>query len=176
MRGIRRIIQDETEPGFCTRPAFVEGVRLLERFGWSFDICIFGHQMADAIQLVDLCPDVSFVLDHIGKPPIRDGRMEPWRRRMFALAERPNVMCKLSGVATEADHASWKPEDLRRYMDVALEAFGPNRLMFGSDWPVATEAIAARSWLDLVDEALSDLTLDEQRSVFAGTAERFYRL
>ncbi len=176
MRGVRRLIQSEAEPGFCIQPRFIDGVRRLERFDWSFDICILARQMDDAIALVDACPNIRFVLDHIGKPQIADGVLEPWRSKMRALAERPNVVCKLSGVATEADHVAWTPGQLRPFMDAALEAFGPSRLMFGGDWPVATQAISARRWMDLVREALVDLSETERRDVFAGTAEQFYRI
>ncbi len=176
MRGVRRLIQSETEPGFCTQPGFIEGVRCLERFDWSFDICILGPQMDDAIGLVDACPNISFVLDHIGKPRIANAALEPWRTQMRRLAERSNVVCKLSGVATEADHAAWTPDQLRPFMDAALEAFGPSRLMFGGDWPVAIQAIDARRWMDVARAAVAELSETEQRNVFAGTAERFYRI
>lgn len=175
MRGVRRLIQSETMSGFCLQEDFVTGVRLLERFGWSFDICILGWQMEDAIGLVDCCPNIRFVLDHIGKPGIRAGELEPWRQQMFQLAERANVVCKLSGVATEADHAAWRREELTPFIDTALEAFGPKRLMFGGDWPVAALAITARQWLDEVDWALRDVSEDERHQIYTGTARRFYR-
>lgn len=175
MRGVRRLIQSETMPGFCLQESFITGVRMLERFDWSFDICILGWQMEDAIGLVDRCPNVSFVLDHIGKPSIRNGELEPWRQHMRQLAERSNVVCKLSGVATEADHKTWRREELTPFIATALEAFGPNRLMFGGDWPVATFAITPKQWLAEVDWALHDLSGDERQQIYSGVSRRFYR-
>ncbi|MEM6899334.1 MAG: amidohydrolase family protein [Pseudomonadota bacterium] len=175
MRGIRRLIQAETEPGYCIRPPFIDGVRQLERFDWSFDVCILAWQMEDVIKLVDACPKISFVLDHLGKPSIREGALHPWRDQMFRLAERDNVVCKLSGVATEADHARWTRDDLAPFIDTALEAFGPSRLMFAGDWPVATMAISADRWIAEVDWSLTGLSTDEQREIYGEVARRAYR-
>lgn len=175
MRGVRRLIQSETKPGFCIQPDFIAGVRALERFEWSFDICILGWQMADAIALVDACPKVSFILDHIGKPTIREGLLEPWRAQIHELAERSNVVCKLSGVATEADHVSWTRADLAPFIDTALQAFGTDRLMFAGDWPVATQAISPKAWIAEVDHSLAGLSLDEQKSIYRDVARRAYR-
>ncbi|MEM9387824.1 MAG: amidohydrolase family protein [Pseudomonadota bacterium] len=176
MRGVRRLIQGETQAGFCVQPKFIQGVQALERFGWSFDICILGWQMDDAISLVDACPNVQFILDHIGKPRIIDGALQPWARQMSALAERENVVCKLSGVATEADHQSWKASDLSPFIQTALQSFGPQRLMFGGDWPVATQAIDARSWISCVDDEVGSLSEDEKRCLFLDVAAETYRL
>jgi L-fuconolactonase len=176
VRGVRRLLQAEPDAEFCLRPRFVEAVRLLSRFGWSFDIGVTYRQMESVIRLADLCPAVPMVLDHLGKPNIREGMLEPWRRQLAELARRENVVCKLSGVATEADHSRWNREELKPFMEAALGAFGPKRLMFGGDWPVSTQAISYRTWLDVADWVLTGLSVSEVRSVFRDTARAFYRL
>ncbi|MFN4203866.1 MAG: amidohydrolase family protein [Tabrizicola sp.] len=175
MRGIRRIYQDDPDPDFCLRPDFVTGVRALADYGLSFDLCLKHPQLPATIGLVDACPNVLMVVDHIAKPGIAAGLMQPWADQMRDLARRENLVCKLSGVATEAA-ADWTPETLRPYMEVALEAFGPSRLMFGGDWPVATLAIGYRDWVALVDEVTADLSRTERRQIFRDTARAFYRL
>ena len=175
VRGVRRIYQDEPDPAFCLRPDFVAGVRALADYGLSFDLCLKHPQLEATIGLADACPNVPMVLDHIAKPGIAAGLMQPWADQMRELARRENVVCKLSGVATEAA-AGWKPADLRPYMEVALEAFGPARLMFGGDWPVSTLAITYPQWVALVDDLIRDLSEDEQRQIYRDTARAFYRL
>jgi len=176
VKSIRRLIQNEPDPAFCITDAFIEGVKLLPDYGYSFEICIFHTQLPAAIQLVEACPEVSFNLNHIGKPGIRDGLREPWWREIADLASLPNINCKMSGVATEADHEHWEPEQLLAYMGRALEVFGPSRVMFGGDWPVSTLAITYPRWVELVDELLADLTEDEQRAIYCENARDFYRL
>jgi len=176
VRGARRLIQSEPDTEFCIRPDFVEGVRLLSRFGWSFDACIVHTQLKSLTKLVDLCPDVSFVLDHIGKPAIRDGQLSVWRDEMHELARRDNVVCKLSGVATEADHETWTYQDLEPFMNTALEAFGPRRLMFGGDWPVALHATSYENWIATVDRLLVAVSEDDRHQIYTRTARSFYRL
>ncbi|MGW1419915.1 amidohydrolase family protein [Bradyrhizobium manausense] len=176
IRGIRRLIQAELDPEFCTRPPLVEGVRLLSRFNWSFDACIVSPQLENLTRLVDMCPTVSFVLDHLGKPRVREKQLNPWRAQMFELARRDNVVCKLSGVATEASHTTWTYDDLIPFMDTALDAFGPKRIMFGGDWPVATHAVTYENWVATVDRHLSELSEDERDAIYRRTASSFYRL
>jgi L-fuconolactonase len=131
MRGIRRIIQFEPDTGFCLRPDFVRGVQLLPQYNLSFDICIDHRHLPNTIELVRRCPDTSFVLDHIGKPDIRNHVLDPWRDGIRILAAFPNVWCKMSGLVTEADHQHWTREDLRPYIDHILNTFGFARTMFG---------------------------------------------
>jgi L-fuconolactonase len=176
VKGVRRLLQDEPDDAFCLRPEFVRGVRLLPRFGFSFDLCIYHRQLANVIRLVRQCPQVSFVLDHLGKPGIRARQLDPWRAELRELATLPNVVCKLSGVATEADHAAWTAADLRPYLDHALECFGPARLLFGSDWPVSTLATDYPRWVATVDAALEGCTTEERQRIFARNAEAFYRI
>ncbi len=139
VKGIRRLIQSEAS-GFALQASFVAGVRLLADYDLPFDLCVLHHQLPDVIALVERCPDVRFVLDHLGKPGIADGEIDIWRQNISRLAQFENVSCKLSGLVTEADHAKWQPADLRPYVEHALEAFGAERLMFGSDYPICTLA------------------------------------
>lgn len=175
VRGIRRIYQDQPDPAWCLRQDFVTGVRALADYGLSFDLCLKHPQLQSTIGLVDACPNVPMVLDHIAKPGIAAGLMQPWADQMRDLARRENVVCKLSGVATEAG-PDWTPATLRPYMDVALEAFGPSRIMFGGDWPVSTLRITYPAWVAQVDEVIADLSETEQRQIFRDTARAFYRL
>ncbi|MEM7566134.1 MAG: amidohydrolase family protein [Pseudomonadota bacterium] len=176
-RGVRRLIQGHVdEPGWAVREPFVAGVQALARFDLSFDICILHPQMGDAIELVRRCPDVRFVLDHIGKPGIRDGLMEPWRAQIRELAALPNVWCKISGVVTEADHVNWREEEVRPYIDIAIEAFGFDRVMYGGDWPVSTLATTYRDWVALLDRAVSGASQEERRRLFRDNAAAFYRI
>ena len=176
VKGIRRIIQFEPDITFCLQPRFVGGVQLLHAHGLSFDLCISHHQLANTIKLVRQCPDVTFVLDHIGKPDIKAGRLDPWRAEIRELAGMGNVSCKLSGLATEADHARWTPSDLRPYIDHVIECFGFDRVMFGGDWPVSTQATDYPRWVATLDEALQGCSPDELRKVYARNAERVYRI
>lgn len=172
--GIRRLIQDEGA-GFASTPQFVEGVRVVGEVGLPFDICVRAAERADVAPLVDACPDVSFVLDHLGKPAIADGEWEPWRSQLAELAQRPNLTCKLSGSTTEAGR-EWRESVVRPYLMHALETFGPERCMFGSDWPVASVTTHYQRWFDLVCDAVSGCTQLEVDAVFAGTAARVYGL
>jgi L-fuconolactonase len=175
VKGIRRLIQGEGLD-FATQPNFVRGVQIVAEFGFSFDICIFHPQAADAVTLVAQCPDVAFVLDHIGKPDIRNGVMEPWATRIRELAAFPNVHCKLSGMVTEADPETWTPADLRPYAEHVIDAFGVDRVMFGSDWPVATLASSYRRWFETALSFIDELSADEQSKILRENAIRFYRL
>lgn len=176
LRGIRRLIQGESDPEFCTKPDFIAGLKLLAKHDLSFDICILHHQMPAVLDMVRQCPEVRFVLDHIGKPGIKAGLMEPWRAQMTELAGFPNVECKISGVATEADHQTWTREQLKPYVAHAIDAFGIDRCMFGGDWHVATLAVRYPEWVEIVDEVLDGASSDDKRKLFRDNAARFYRL
>ena len=176
VKGVRRLIQDEPDPGFCARPEFIAGVKLLPAYGFSFDLCIYHHQLPAAIELVRRCPEVDFVLDHIAKPGIRAGLMEPWAAQLRALAGLPNVVCKISGVATEADHTSWTEAQLRPYIDHALACFGPDRVMFGGDWPVSTLAVAYPRWVEIVARAVAGWSPTDRRKLWRDNAIRVYRI
>lgn len=176
LRGIRRIIQFEADPDFCLQPSFVEGVRALHDFGLSFDICVDYRQLANVIRFIDRVPDVKMVLDHIGKPAIADGIRQPWEEQIRKLADFPNLFCKISGVATEAKHHDWSPSLLKSYIMTAIEAFGFKRTMFGSDWPVATQAIQFRQWTMLMDDMLAGVARADLDRFWRGNARSFYRL
>jgi L-fuconolactonase len=175
-RGIRRLLQDEPDPEYCLRPGFIEGVSLLARFDLAFEICIYHHQLAGALELARRCPEVRFVLDHIAKPGIRDGLLDPWRERMRELARLPNVVCKLSGVVTEADHDRWTRDQLRPYLDHVVECFGLDRVMFGSDWPVSEQTHRYPDWVEILEQALAGCSETELRRVFRDNAIACYRL
>ena len=175
VKGVRRLIQGESNE-FCLAPKFVRGVQLLHAHGFSFDLCLKHPQLANTIRLVRQCPDVNFVLDHIGKPDVKAGRLEPWRAELRELAALPNVWCKLSGMVTEADHARWTAADLRPYIDHVLACFGAERVMFGSDWPVSTLATDYPRWVATLDDALRGCSADELRRIYVTNAENFYRV
>jgi len=176
IKGIRRIIQFEADPEFCLRPDFVRGVQLLPRHGLSFDLCINHKQLANTLKLVRQCPNVRFIMDHIAKPDIKAGRLDPWRAEMRELARCPHVWCKLSGLATEADFAKWTAADLRPYIDHVLDCFGFDRVIFGGDWPVSTQATDYPRWVRTVDEALAGASPDELHRLYVRNAEAFYRV
>ena len=176
IKGIRRIIQFEPDPAFCLQPGFIRGVQLLPRHSLSFDICINHTQFANALKLVRQCPEVKFILDHIGKPDIKGKVLDPWRANLRELASHPNVCCKLSGLANEADMEKWTPADLRPYIDHVMDCFGFERTIFGGDWPVATLATDYPRWVQTVDDALRGSSPDELRRLYVRNAEAFYRV
>lgn len=175
IKGVRRLLQGEADPNFCLQPNFVRGVQLLAEFGLSFDICINHRQLAAATELVRRCPDVSFILDHIAKPGIKDGLRDPWRAEISALAALPNVMCKVSGVVTEAG-AQWTQDDIAPYVAHVLAAFGEDRIAFGSDWPVVLLASEYTRWVATLDALTAHLSAAARRKLWADNARRFYRL
>ena len=175
LRGVRHVLQDEADD-YMLQPAFDRGLGALRGRRLVYDILVFERQLPAAIALVDRHPDQVFVLDHVAKPRIRDGVLEPWRTHVRELARRPNVYCKLSGMVTEADHRSWTVEQLRPYVETVVEAFTPERLMFGSDWPVCLLACGYGRWIDAVRGLLAHLSQTEQQQILGGTACRAYRL
>lgn len=175
VKGVRRLIQSEA-PGFATQPGFIAGVALLAEFGLTCELCVRHFQLSEVTALVRQCPDVRFVLDHLGKPDVKAGRLDPWRSDLAALAALPNVQCKLSGLVTEADWHGWRPTDLRPYIHHALDVFGMNRVMFGSDFPVLTLAASYERWFETLREAVSGLSAAEQERVFFSNGVEFYRL
>ncbi len=176
VKGVRRLLQAEQDPFFCLQPGFIEGVQLLPELGFSFDICIYHYQLAGAIELVRRCPETSFILDHIAKPAIKSGELEPWRQQIGELANLPNVVCKVSGMVTEADHQNWTEADLAPYVGRVLEVFGEDRVMFGSDWPVALNAAAYSRWVQTLDRLTAHLSQEARRKLWADNARKHYRL
>ena len=176
IKGVRRLVQAESDDTFCLRPDFVAGVRLLPEYNLSFDIGIRHQQLAAAVELARRCPETSFVLDHIAKPNIRGGQRDPWHAQIAELAALPNVICKISGVVTEADRASWESWQLAPYVARAIEVFGEDRVMFGGDWPVVLLASSYRRWAETLDELTSHLPEAARRKLWAENARAFYRL
>jgi L-fuconolactonase len=176
IKGVRRIIQFEPDIEFCLRPDFVRGVQALADYGFSFDICISHIQLANTIKLVEQCPDVKFILDHIGKPDIKNHLLDPWRDEIRTLAALPNVWCKISGLVTEADHQQWTRDDLKPYIDHVIESFGFDRVMYGGDWPVAYQATDYPRWVETLEWAIAGCSDAELRKLFRENAVSFYRL
>ena len=176
VRSIRRLIENEKDPEFCLQPDFIAALKLLPKHDLAFDICIFHHQLPAVIRMVRQCPEVRFVLDHIGKPPIRAGGFDPWRQHMRELAALENVSCKISGVATEADHQNWTAEQLKPYIAHAIDCFGFERIMYGGDWHVLELACPYPRWVEIVDEVTAGASPAEKRKLFRDNAIAFYRL
>jgi L-fuconolactonase len=175
LKGVRHVVQDEPDPRYILRDDFNAGVATLRELGLRYDILIFERHLPAAIEFVDRHPKQVFILDHVAKPRIKDRVLAPWDRNMRELAKRENVYCKLSGMVTEAD-PKWKPADLKPYIDVALSAFGPKRLMYGSDWPVMLLAAEYAQWHDLVQHAIEKLSAAERERILGGTAVEAYGL
>ena len=175
VKGVRRLIQGEREPGFALQSDFVAGVRLLARYGLGFDVGARADQLADVFTLAHVCPEVTFVLNHLGQPRIHDGRLDPWAAEMSRLATLPNVWCKISGAVTLAG-AGWQTADLRPVIEHVLGCFGWNRNLFGSDWPTCDLAGSYRRWVEALSEIVAGASEDQRQRLFAGNAQRCYRL
>lgn len=174
VRGIRRNLQGQPL-GFCARPEFVAGLQALAEFDLSFDLCLRRAQLPEVITLVKACPQVRFMLDHLGNPPIADRTMDSWAAPFAELATLPNVFCKLSGIVTVAVPA-WTIEDLAPYVEHALKTFTPARLAWGSDWPIVLKASDYRHWVDATRTLLALLPVEDQRRILHDNAITFYRL
>ena len=174
--GVRHITQDEVDDDFIIRPDTLRGLRVLEKYEVPFDLLFFVKHLRHTVTLAEQLPALPMVIDHLAKPEIASGRMENWRDHFMAAADCPNVYCKLSGLVTEADWNHWTVDDLRSYVEFALECFGPSRLMFGSDWPVCELAGQYGEIVAALRGLLSDLSDAEQQQIFGKTAEQFYRL
>ena len=175
VKGVRHNSQGEA-PGFCTQASFVDGVRKVGARGLTFDLCPTHNQLSDVLQLVRACPDTRFVLDHCGKPAIRDGELDPWRADIACLAECGNVWCKLSGLVTEASHTTWREADLIPYASHVFERFGTDRVMYGSDWPVLTLAAQYRDWFAFTERFIEGWSDAERRRFYHDNATSAYAL
>ena len=173
--GFRHVVQDEPDDNFILRPDFNAGVRELSRYPLCYDILIFEKHLPQSITFVDQHPNLSMVVDHIAKPSISAGEFrETWAKNITELAKREQVTCKISGMATEVRGGEWDADLLRPYFDTVLEAFGPQRLMFGSDWPVCLMRTSHTRWVEVVKSWIAELSADEQDAIMGGTAERVY--
>jgi L-fuconolactonase len=174
--GVRHIVQSEPDERFLLQPEFLCGISMLEEFDLAYDILIYPRHLPVAAEFVARFPRQRFVLDHLAKPPIKSGALDPWARGIRELATFPNVYCKVSGLVTEADWQAWKPEDMRPYLDAAFECFSPNRLMIGSDWPVCTVAAPYSRVIGLVKDYLGKHSAEEREAVLGGNTAKFWRL
>src|SRR5579863_6503450 len=177
LKGFRHILQGERDRALMLKPAFKRGIGSLRKFGYTFDILIFPDQLGYTRDFVASFPDQPFIIDHIAKPYIRDRFItEEWKDAIRAVAAYPNVSCKISGMVTEADWKHWKPEHFRPYLDTVVEAFGPGRIVFGSDWPVCLVAAEYAQVVGIVEDYFTGFSAKERAALFGGNAERFYRL
>ena len=178
--GVRHVVQDEPDLRFLLGTEFVRGIKQLHAFGLTYDLLLYPQQLSAAVELAASLPEQPFVLDHLAKPQIKTwtqpGDMDPWRHNIEALAKHKNVCCKLSGLVTEAVCRHWRPADFTPYLDVALTAFGPERLMFGSDWPVCLLSGDYAEVAGIVKDFVAQLSAVEQAAIWGGTATRFYGL
>lgn len=173
--GIRHIVQSEPD-NFLLQPDFLRGISMLEEFDLAYDILIYARHLPAAVNFVEQFPRQRLVLDHLAKPPIKSGAIKDWAHGIRELASFPNVFAKVSGLVTEAHWRTWTADDVRPYLDVAFECFGPHRLMFGSDWPVCTVAASYERGLNLVKDYLSTYSSEERAAVLGVTAAKFWHL
>ncbi|MET8076312.1 amidohydrolase family protein [Streptomyces sp. NPDC005303] len=176
LKGIRHQVQGEPDPEWLLRPDVRRGLAAVADAGLVYDLVVLPHQLPACVKAAESLPQLTVVLDHLGKPPIASGTLEPWTTDVRALAGLPNTVCKLSGMVTEADLATWTTDDLRPYADTVLDAFGPDRLMFGSDWPVCTLGATYGEMMSVSKQLTAGLGASERADVFGGTATRTYGL
>jgi L-fuconolactonase len=176
LRGVRHVLQDEPDENHILREDFNRGIRELAHHNLTYDILIFERHLPQTIRFVDQYPKQVFIVDHLAKPRVKYKAISPWREHMRELAQRENVYCKISGLATEADHKNWTEAQLDPYIDTVLSAFGAKRAMFGSDWPVCLLALSYQRWVEIAGPATARLSSDEQQRFWSGTAIEAYRL
>ena len=176
LKGVRHVLQDETDDNYILREDFNRGIKALEAFELTYDILIFERHLPQALRFVDRHPRQIFILDHIAKPRIGEGLLSPWKANLEELSKREHVYCKISGMVTEANWETWSEQNLEVYLEVVLEAFGPERLMFGSDWPLCSLACDYGTWFDLISRFIAPLSESEQARILGGTAVEVYGL
>lgn len=175
--GVRHVVHDEPDDDFIVRPDVLRGLKVLEKHEVPYDLLFYVKHLKHVPTIVKACPDLRLVIDHLAKPLIKDQRTDGWIDDLRAAAKFPNVFCKLSGMVTEADWEKWKPTDLRPFVEEAIECFTPQRLMYGSDWPVCLLAGSYRQVFEALVEVLAPLTSESERqAIFSDTARKFYRL
>ena len=170
------MVQGEADHNFLLRSNFGRGISFLEKYGYTYDILVFPHQLGSVLEFVKKFPNQRFVIDHLAKPYIRDGFFEEWSVLIREIAKHENVYCKISGMLTEADYAKWNAEQINPYLEHVLEAFGSDRVMYGSDWPVCLVAGTYQQVKQLVTDAIADLTTSEQENIMGNNALAFYNL
>lgn len=176
LKGFRHVLQAEPREDFMLGPDFRRGIGSLEQYGFTYDLLIFPNHLRFAKQLVSSFPNQRFVIDHMAKPYIREKKIDEWKDDIASIAEHENVWCKASGLVTEADWRKWKKEDFTPYLDVVFEAFGVDRVLFGSDWPVCLVAASYDSVINIFDNYMAAFTSAEQSAFWGGNATTFYNL
>ncbi|HLW65336.1 MAG TPA: amidohydrolase family protein [Gemmataceae bacterium] len=177
IKGIRQVLHGESTPsGYCLTKEFIKGIQLLGTLGLSFDLCMRAPELPDATKLIDACPDTRFILDHCGNEPVTNKDHTQWKRDMTELAKRKNVVGKVSGIVASAKPGEWKVDDLAPIINHVLEVFGPERVMFGGDWPVCTLAATYRQWVEALKSIVKERPPEEQKKLFYDNAAKFYRL
>lgn len=176
LKGFRHIVQGEPDNRFILGEHFCRGIKALQQHGFTYDILVYPKQLPAVEEFVQQFPEQALIIDHLAKPGIKAGELDAWAAHMRRIAQSPNVYCKLSGMVTEADWQQWEPAHFRPFMEVALEAFGANRLVYGSDWPVCLVAAKYREVKELVTDFISTLSTSEQEQIMGGNARSFYHL
>ena len=175
LKGFRHVLQGE-EPSFMLQKDFLNGISKLQQYNFTYDVLIFPQHLAAALELVQQFPEQKFVIDHVAKPYIKDGKIDEWKTGMEKIAQHQNVYCKISGMVTEADWKNWTADQLKPYMDVVVNSFGIDRIMYGSDWPVCLVASSYKRWLQTVKNYFASYSEEEQEKVFSSNAIKFYNL
>ncbi|MDO6492717.1 MAG: amidohydrolase family protein [Cellulophaga sp.] len=176
IKGFRHVVQGEPDHNFLLRTDFLNGISKLEKYNFTYDILVFPHQLGAVLEFVKKFPKINFVIDHIAKPYIKDGFYDGWANLMLAIGAQQNVYCKLSGMVTEADYIAWTPDTIQPYMQLVLKAFGVDRLLFGSDWPVCLVAGNYKKVKELVTDFISQLSAEDQEKILGLNAVKFYNL
>ncbi|MDR6716669.1 amidohydrolase family protein [Paenibacillus sp. 2003] len=176
LKGVRHVIQDEPDLDYVLREDFQRGISLLKEYDLAYDLLVSKEQLPYAVELVKAFPEQRFVLDHLAKPDIKSGILSPWKETLESLATQPNAYCKLSGMVTEADWANWTPSDFTAYLNIAIEAFGAERLMFGSDWPVSNVSATYSEVYGLIMSHINALPISDQQMILGGTCAAFYQI
>jgi predicted TIM-barrel fold metal-dependent hydrolase len=177
VKGLRQVLHvAETPAGYCLDPRFIRGIRLLGKLGLSFDICLRASDLGDAVKLADACPDTSFVLDHCGNASVRAKDLGPWKADIEQISRRKNTVCKVSGIVASAAPGPWTPDDLAPIVNHVLDSFGPDRVVFGGDWPVCTQAATYREWVEALKAIVHNRSEIDQRKLFSENALKVYRL
>lgn len=176
LKGVRHVIQDEPDLKYVLREDFQRGISLLKEYDLAYDLLVSKEQLPYAVELVKAFPEQRFVLDHLAKPDIKSGILSPWKEALESLAAQPNAYCKLSGMVTEADWANWTPKDFTAYLNIAIEAFGAERLMFGSDWPVSNVSAPYSEVFGLIISHINGLPILDQQMILGGTCLAFYQI
>jgi L-fuconolactonase len=176
VKGVRQVLHGGTPAGYCLGDDFVRGIRLLGARGLTFDLCLRPGELADGARLAERCPDTRFILDHCGNAPVRGEDLSDWKRGIDAVAARPNTVCKISGIVAGARPGEWRPDDLAPAILQCVEAFGHDRVMFGSDWPVCTLAATYRQWVEALRTIVASWNEEDRRKLFHDNAARFYGL